>query len=89
MAQGPGIPHEPPLGTLSQVDPREQQEWFQRLPQHAQDEFRDKWLEDAERMEEILERRRDTHRRYIWKRSLSSSWPGSSRHRRSRSLWRP
>jgi len=65
MAQAPHFQHEPPLGTIPATDPRETQEWFQRLPEHAQNEFRDRWIEDGERMDEAIERRNRTHKRYI------------------------
>ena len=52
--------HEIPEDRLH--DPREHSEFFQGLPEHAKEEFRDRWRRDEGRHEEI----RDL-RRYTWK----------------------
>jgi hypothetical protein len=46
-------------------DPREQEEWFQRLPPHAQEEARDRWRDDEDESEERKRRRHDTTMRYL------------------------
>ena len=46
-------------------DPREQEASFQRLPPHAQEEFRERWRDDEDASEERKQRRHDTTVRYL------------------------
>jgi len=46
-------------------DPREHAEWFRRLPESARDELRDRWRAAERRGASVVERRRDTWRRYV------------------------
>ncbi|MHC4549343.1 MAG: hypothetical protein ACYTEZ_11265 [Planctomycetota bacterium] len=47
------------------VDPREHQDWFRRLPPHAQEEMRERWLRQAEREIHMEQRRQTTYLRYV------------------------
>ncbi|MHC4956817.1 MAG: hypothetical protein ACYTGN_00480 [Planctomycetota bacterium] len=44
---------------------REKADWFQRLPEHAKDEMRERWERSAIHNEDIAERRARTRRRYV------------------------
>ena len=46
-------------------DPREEADWFQRLPEHAKEEFRERWRVVAGRTEQQIDRRRSTEVRYL------------------------
>lgn len=46
-------------------DPRELEAWFQRLPEHARDEFRARWRVEETRLEDHRLRRRGTTTRYL------------------------
>jgi len=48
-----------------QPDPREEAEWFQRLPEHAKAEFRERWRAESGRNEQQHARRRRTEVRYL------------------------
>jgi len=46
-------------------DAREETEWFRRLPEHAKEEFRERWRAEEGRTDRQLERRRHTEIRYL------------------------
>ncbi|MHC4932649.1 MAG: hypothetical protein ACYTGV_10725 [Planctomycetota bacterium] len=46
-------------------DPREREEWFLRLPEHAKREMRERWSAQAGRSVAQKARRRSTTRRYL------------------------
>jgi len=46
-------------------DAREQADWFERLPEHAKSEFRERWRAESGRSEKLRERRRSTDVRYL------------------------
>ena len=46
-------------------DPREQAEWFCRLPEHAREEYRDRWREQEGGTQKVRETRRQTTKRYL------------------------
>jgi len=48
-----------------QPDAREEAEWFQRLPEHAKSEFRERWRAERGRSEKQLERHRRSEVRYM------------------------
>mgnify|MGYP006969366751 FL=1 len=52
---------EPASGT----DPREEAEWFRRLPEHAKEEYRERWRLEGGREELRHARRRSTEVRYL------------------------
>jgi hypothetical protein len=53
---------EPPV---REPDAREQASWFRNLPEHAKEEFRERWRAEEGRAELRLARRRSTEVRYI------------------------
>jgi hypothetical protein len=55
----------PPETSPPEADPREQAEWFQRLPEHARGEFRERWRLEGGRDELRHARRRATEVRYL------------------------
>ena len=57
MAQSPPPVRDP--------ETREEAEWFQRLPEHAKEEFRARWRVEGGRTERQIERRRGTEVRYL------------------------
>jgi hypothetical protein len=50
---------------VREPDPREQAEWFRNLPDHAKEEFRERWRIQEGRAERQVERRRSTEVRYL------------------------
>ena len=50
---------------MEEHNPREEAEWFQRLPVEAQEDLRRRWLANEGRAEEQRERRSRTDWRYI------------------------
>jgi len=51
--------------TVREPDAREQAPWFRDLPEHAKEEFRERWRAEEGRAELRLARRRSTEVRYI------------------------
>ncbi len=45
-------------------DPREEQEWFQRLPEHAKEEMRDRWRGQERQLDRIRQRSKESIVRY-------------------------
>ena len=46
-------------------DPREQEEWFHRLPEQAREEMRDRWRAHEHGTQKVRETRRLTTKRYV------------------------
>jgi len=46
-------------------DPREQEEWFLRLPEHAKQEFRERWSREEQHHPEFHAKRLRTIRQYV------------------------
>ncbi|MCZ6572026.1 MAG: hypothetical protein O7C98_02545 [Planctomycetota bacterium] len=45
-------------------DPREEQEWFQRLPEHAKEEMRERWRGQERHLDRIRQRSKESIVRY-------------------------
>ena len=54
-----------PQPPVREPDTREQASWFHNLPDHAKEEFRERWRADDGRAERLIERRRGTELRYL------------------------
>lgn len=54
-----------PAPPVREPDAREEAEWFQRLPPHAQEEMRERWRLQAGRTEQLAQRRRGAEVRYV------------------------
>lgn len=50
---------------VQEPDSREDAEWFRRLPDHAQEEYRQRWRAQAGRAERQIDRRKSTEIRYL------------------------
>ena len=59
------------VGTVHEIpedrvhDPREEAEWFCRLPEHAREEYRDRWRVQEVGTQKVQETRRQTTTRYV------------------------